>query len=68
VIDRVGIGDAYAAGFVYGLLHYEDDLQALNFASAVCALKPTVPGDVNLVSLENVTNLMEEDTPGALKR
>jgi 2-dehydro-3-deoxygluconokinase len=68
VIDRVGTGDAFAAGLVYGLLHYEEDIQALDFASAACALKHTVPGDVNLVSLENVIDLMEGDTSGAIKR
>ena len=68
VVDRVGTGDAYAAGLIYGLLHYEKDMQALNFASAACALKHTVPGDVNLVSLENVVSLMEGDTSGAIRR
>ncbi|GAA3608756.1 sugar kinase [Flavivirga amylovorans] len=67
IIDRVGTGDAFAAGLIYGLLHYEDK-QALDFASAACALKHTVPGDVNIVSLENVQNLMEGDTSGALRR
>lgn len=67
VVDRVGTGDAFASGLIYGLLHY-DDLQALNFASASCALKHTVPGDVNLVSLDNVLSLMEGDTSGALRR
>lgn len=68
VIDRVGTGDAYASGLIYGLLHYDDDLQALKFASAACALKHTVPGDVNLVSLDNVLGLMDGDTSGAIKR
>lgn len=67
IIDRVGTGDAFAAGLIYGLLHY-DDKQALAFASAACALKHTVPGDVNMVSLENVKNLMDGDTSGAIKR
>ena len=67
VVDRVGTGDAYAAGLIYGLLHFEDK-QALEFATAACALKHTVPGDVNLVSLQNVQSLMEGDTSGALKR
>ena len=67
VIDRVGTGDAFAAGLIYGLLHYDDE-QALNFASAACALKHTVPGDVNMVSLENVQSLMEGDTSGSIKR
>jgi len=68
VIDRVGTGDAFASGLIYGLLHYDDDIQALNFASAACALKHTVPGDVNMVSLENVVSLMHGDTSGAIKR
>ncbi|WP_276391049.1 sugar kinase [Eudoraea chungangensis] len=67
IIDRVGTGDAFAAGLIYGLLHY-DDKQALAFASAACALKHTVPGDVNMVSLDNVKNLMDGDTSGAIKR
>lgn len=68
VIDRVGTGDAFASGLIYGLLHYDDDIQALNFASAACALKHTVPGDVNMVSLENVVSLMDGDTSGSIKR
>ncbi|GGZ93450.1 sugar kinase [Algibacter mikhailovii] len=66
IIDRVGTGDAFAAGLIYGLLHYKDK-QALDFASAACALKHTVPGDVNTVSLENVLSLMEGDS-GEIKR
>lgn len=68
IIDRVGTGDAFAAGLIYGLLHYEDDMQALNFASAACALKHTVPGDVNMVSLDNVLSLMAGDTSGSIRR
>jgi 2-dehydro-3-deoxygluconokinase len=67
IIDRVGTGDAFAAGLIYGLLHYKD-AQAIEFASAACALKHTVPGDVNMVSLENVQSLMEGDTSGAIRR
>ncbi|QCX02319.1 sugar kinase [Aggregatimonas sangjinii] len=67
IIDRVGTGDAFAAGLIYGLLHFDDE-QALDFATAACALKHTVPGDVNTVSLENVQSLMEGDTSGAIKR
>lgn len=67
IIDRVGTGDAFAAGLIYGFLHYDDE-QALDFAAAACALKHTVPGDVNTVSLQNVQSLMEGDTSGAIKR
>ncbi len=68
VIDRVGTGDAFASGLIYGLLEYDSDEQALDFASAACALKHTIPGDVNLVSMEEVVSLMEGNTSGALKR
>ncbi len=67
IIDRVGTGDAFAAGLIYGLLHYDDE-QAMDFALAACALKHTVPGDVNIVSLENVRSLLEGNTSGAIKR
>ncbi len=67
IIDRVGTGDAFAAGLIYGLLHY-DDARAIEFASAACALKHTVPGDVNTVSLQNVQSLMDGDTSGAIRR
>ncbi|PWH82173.1 2-dehydro-3-deoxygluconokinase [Algibacter marinivivus] len=67
IIDRVGTGDAFAAGLIYGLLHYKDN-EAIDFASAACALKHTVPGDVNIVSLDNVISLMQGDTSGAIKR
>jgi len=68
VIDRVGTGDAFASGLIYGLLEYDNDEQALDFASAACALKHTVPGDVNLVSMEEVVSLMDGNTSGKLKR
>ena len=48
-------------------MHYNDE-EAIDFASAACALKHTIPGDVNMVSLENVQNLMQGDTSGAIKR
>lgn len=67
IIDRVGTGDAFAAGLIYGLLHFNDK-QAIEFASAACALKHTVPGDVNTVSLENVESLLKNETAGAIKR
>lgn len=41
IIDRVGTGDAFASGLIYGLLHYDEET-ALNFATAACALKHTV--------------------------
>lgn len=67
IIDRVGTGDAFAAGLIYGLLHF-DDKEAMDFATAACALKHTIPGDVNTVSLENVISLMQGNTSGAIIR
>lgn len=68
IVDRVGTGDAFAAGLIYGLLSYQDDFQALKFATAACALKHTVEGDVNMVSRENVVDLMEGNTSGKIIR
>ena len=68
IIDRVGTGDAFAAGLIYGLLNMEDDEESLKFATAACSLKHTVEGDANLVSVENVMNLVKGDTSGRIKR
>lgn len=67
VVDRIGTGDAYAAGLIYGLNHY-DDKKSLQFANAACALKHTILGDVNLVSVEEVLELMDGNTGGRIKR
>ena len=67
VIDRIGTGDAYAAGLIYGLRHY-DDKKALEFANAACALKHTVQGDANLVSVDEVLEIMQGNTGGRIKR
>lgn len=68
IVDRVGTGDAFAAGVIYGLLHHENDEDALKFATAACALKHTVEGDANIVSIEDVHDLMEGNTTGKIKR
>ncbi len=67
VVDRIGTGDAYAAGLLFGLLNYEDE-KALNFANASCALKHTHVGDVNLVSVDEVLEVVKGDTSGRIKR
>ncbi len=69
IIDRVGGGDSFMAGLIYGLLTYKDNLQsALNFAVAASCLKHTIVGDFNLVSKEEVLKLMEGDTSGRVSR
>ena len=67
VIDRIGTGDAFAAGVIYGLQHFDDE-EALNFANAACALKHTHMGDVNLVSVEEVLEVVNGKTDGRIKR
>ncbi len=66
VVDRIGTGDAFAAGLLYGLQHFDDE-EALNFANAACALKHTHVGDVNLVSVEEVLEVCRGKTDGRIK-
>ncbi len=68
IVDRVGTGDAFAAGLIYGLIKYSDDQEALDFGSAACALKHTVEGDANVVSVEDIGRLMEGNTSGRIIR
>jgi len=69
IVDRVGGGDSFMGGLIYGLLTYKQDLQtALNFAVAASCLKHTILGDFNLVSVEEVLNLMGGDTSGRVSR
>jgi 2-dehydro-3-deoxygluconokinase len=69
IVDRVGGGDAFAAGLIYGLRTFGDNRQkALNFAAAASALKHTVFGDLNLVSVPEVERLMGGDVSGRVSR
>lgn len=68
IVDRVGGGDSFMGGLIYGLLTYPDDQQALNFAVAASCLKHTVFGDFNLVTVEEVTKLMSGDASGRVSR
>ena len=69
IVDRVGGGDSFMGGLIYGLLKYSDDDQkALNFAVAASCLKHTIKGDANLVSISEVEKLMEGDTSGRVAR
>lgn len=68
-VDRVGTGDAFVAGMIYGILTYpDDDQKALDFALAASALKNTVYGDFNLVTVEEVENLLKGNTSGRIMR
>ncbi|PKQ64292.1 2-dehydro-3-deoxygluconokinase [Labilibaculum filiforme] len=69
IVDRVGGGDSFMGGLIYGLLTYAgDDQKALNFAVAASCLKHTVFGDYNQVSVEEVEKLMDGDASGRVSR
>ena len=69
IVDRVGGGDSFMGGLIYGLLTYRDDDQkALNFAVAASCLKHTVFGDFNQVTVKEVENLMAGDASGRVSR
>ena len=69
IVDRVGGGDSFMGGLIYGLLTYPDnDQNALNFAVAASCLKHTVYGDYNQVTVEEVEKLMDGDASGRVAR
>ena len=68
IIDRVGGGDSFAGGLIYGLNHYEDKQSALEFAVAASCLKHSVIGDFNRVSVSDVEKLMGGDGTGRGQR
>jgi 2-dehydro-3-deoxygluconokinase len=69
IVDRVGGGDSFMGGLIYGLISYTgDDQKALNFAVAASCLKHTIPGDFNLVSVDEVEKLMGGDSSGRVSR
>lgn len=68
IVDRVGGGDSFAAGLIYGLIHYRNDQQALEFATAASCLKHSIPGDFNRVSTSEVESLMGGDASGRVQR
>ena len=68
IIDRVGGGDSFAGGLIYGLNHYEDKKQALEFAVAASCLKHSVIGDFNRVGASDVEKLMGGDGTGRVQR
>ena len=68
IIDRVGGGDSFAGGLIYGLNQYEDKQSALEFAVAASCLKHSVIGDFNRVSVSDVTKLMGGDGTGRVQR
>ncbi len=69
IVDRVGGGDSFMGGLIYGLLNYPDDDQtALNYAVAASCLKHTIYGDANQVTIDEVEKLMGGDASGRVSR
>lgn len=69
IVDRVGGGDSFMGGLIYGLLTWPgDDQKALNFAVAASCLKHTIHGDFNLVSVTEVEQLLKGDGSGRVVR
>lgn len=68
IVDRVGGGDSFGGGLIYGLLNYGDDQKALDFAVAASCLKHTVEGDYNRVTTKEVETLMSGNGSGRVSR
>lgn len=68
IIDRVGGGDSFAGGLIYGLNNYDNKQQALEFAVAASCLKHSIIGDFNRVSVSDVEKLMAGDGTGRVQR
>lgn len=68
IVDRVGAGDAFAAGLIHGLLELGSTSEALEFAVAASCLKHTIPGDFNRVSVKEIQRLVAGDASGRVQR
>lgn len=68
IVDRVGGGDAYMAGLIYGILTQKSDAATVEFATAASSLKHSIEGDVNLVTVEEVEALVKGENVGKLLR
>ncbi len=68
IVDRIGGGDSFGSGLIYGLNHLDGDQAAIDFAIAASAIKHTIYGDFNRVSKEDVLTLMGGDASGRVQR
>lgn len=68
IVDRVGGGDSFAAGFLHGILSGMGTEKALEFALAAAAIKHTIPGDINYIREAEVLALMDSDGDGRVVR
>ena len=67
-VDRVGAGDAFAAGLIYGWMNLPNRQDALNFGAAACCLKHYIPGDYYRATAEEVQALLNDSRPGQILR
>lgn len=68
IVDRVGGGDSFASGVIFGLLEGKNFKDALEFGVAASALKHTIHGDFNMVTVSEVENLLQGDASGRVQR
>ncbi|MFM2441690.1 MAG: 2-dehydro-3-deoxygluconokinase [Bacteroidota bacterium] len=68
IVDRIGGGDAFMAGYIYGNLVFSDEAKSLAFGVAASALKHTIEGDINLSNIDEIETVMAGDLTGRLKR
>lgn len=68
LIDRVGGGDSFTAGVIYGLISGKSNLETLEFATAASCLKQTIEGDFNRVTVEDVEKLLKSGGGGRVQR
>lgn len=68
IVDRVGGGDSFSAGLIYGLLRKDSPQEALEFAAAASCLKHSIPGDFNRVTVAEVEQLMGGNQSGRVQR
>ena len=68
IVDRVGAGDTFAAGLIYGLNNLDNDKEALKFAVAASCLMHSIPGDLPLLSVEEVKSLARGAASGRVQR
>lgn len=68
IVDRVGGGDSFAGGLIYGLLQLGDHAQALEFAVAASCLKHSIPGDFNRYTVDEVNALIKGGGSGRVQR
>jgi 2-dehydro-3-deoxygluconokinase len=68
IVDRVGGGDSFSGGLIYGMTNFESEREALEFAVAASCLKHSVLGDFNRVNVDDVLKLMKGDGSGRVQR